>query len=95
MSGRDRDRPSRAAGRAQSGPGYGSASMVYADGHFYVRYADGTVQLVPASASGYRCKSSFKIPNSDANSWAHPVVIGGRLYLREKDTVWCYNVEGK
>jgi outer membrane protein assembly factor BamB len=85
----------RSAGRALAGPGYGSASMAYADGHLYIRYADGTVQLVPASASGYRYKSSFKIPNSDANSWAHPVVIGGRLYLREKDTVWCYNVEGK
>ena len=52
------------------------------------------VVLVPAVSTGYTVKGQFKIPNSDANSWAHPVVIGGRLYLREKDSVWCYDVHG-
>ena len=75
------------------GKGSGSASITYADGHLYVRYANGVVALVPASASSYSEKGSFKIPNSDYNSWAHPVVAGGRLYLREKDTLWVYDVK--
>jgi outer membrane protein assembly factor BamB len=77
------------------GKGGGSASLTYADGSLYVRYSNGWVALVPATTDGYAEKSSFKIPNSDRNSWAHPVVIDGRLYLREKDTVWCYDVKAK
>lgn len=74
------------------GQGEQSVALTYADGHLYLRYQNGWVALVPASRKGYQEKGSFKIPNSDTNSWAHPVVIGGRLYLREKDLVWCYDV---
>jgi outer membrane protein assembly factor BamB len=75
--------------------GNGSASLTYADGHLYVRYANGYVALVPAEASGYREKGIFKIPNGDHNSWAHPVVVDGRLYLREKDRLWVYDVKAR
>lgn len=75
--------------------GKGSASMVFADGHLYIRYDNGVVALVEASPKGYVEKGSFKIPNSDKNSWNHPVVIGGKLYLKEKDTLWCYDVSAK
>ena len=51
--------------------------------------------LVEASPTKYTEKGSFKIPNSTSESWNHPVVIGGKLYLREKDMLWCYNVKGK
>jgi outer membrane protein assembly factor BamB len=81
--------------RAGRGKGAGSASLTYADGHLYVHYANGWVALVPADPKGYAEKGSFKIPNADHNSWAHPVVVGGRLYLREKDVVWCYDVKGR
>jgi outer membrane protein assembly factor BamB len=77
------------------GPGDGSASLTYADGHLYIRYSNGWMALTPATPKGYSEKGSFKIPNGDSNSWAHPVVIGGRLYLREKDVVWCYDVRGR
>lgn len=72
--------------------GRGSASLAYADGHLYIRYSNGYVALVEAAPAAYAEKSIFKIPNSDSNSWAHPVVVGGRFYLREKDMVWCYDV---
>jgi len=74
--------------------GEGSASIVAADGHLYIRYSNGYVALVEASPAGYKEKGVFKIPNSDSNSWNHPVICGGRLYLREKDTLWCYDVKG-
>src|SRR5262249_27780743 len=61
--------------------GNGSASITYADGHLYIRYSNGWVALVPATADKSTEKGSFRIPNSNSNSWAHPVVIGGRLYL--------------
>lgn len=75
--------------------GQGSASLTYADGNLYIRYDNGYVALVPASADGYEEKGVFKIPNSSRNSWAHPVVIEGKLYLREQNIVWCYDVKGK
>jgi outer membrane protein assembly factor BamB len=75
--------------------GHGSASMTYADGHLYVHYQNGFVALVPATPDGYKEAGVFKIPNYKGNSWAHPVVIGGRLYQREQDTLWVYDVKAK
>jgi outer membrane protein assembly factor BamB len=73
--------------------GQSSAAITYADGRLYVRYANGYVALVEATDKGYKEHGCFKIPNGDQNSWNHPVVIGGRLYLREKDVLWCYDVK--
>jgi outer membrane protein assembly factor BamB len=75
--------------------GKGSASITYADGNLYIRYDNGYVALVPADPEGYQEKGLFKIPNSTSLSYPHPVVIGGRLYLREKDTLWVYDVKAK
>lgn len=73
--------------------GRDSAAITYADGRLYVRYANGYVALVEADAKGYKEHGTFKIPNADHNSWNHPVVVGGKLYLREKDLLWCYDVK--
>jgi outer membrane protein assembly factor BamB len=73
--------------------GAGSAAVTFADGHLYFRYDNGWVALVEASPDGYREVSTFKIPNSSNASWPHPVVAGGRLYLREQDVLWCYDVK--
>jgi hypothetical protein len=51
------------------------------------------VALVPATPKGFTEKGGFKVPNSTTNSWSHPVVIDGKLYLREKSIVWCYDVK--
>jgi outer membrane protein assembly factor BamB len=75
------------------GPGRGSASVTYADGHLYFHFDNGIMALVKATPAGYKEISTFKIPNANSSSWAHPVVVGGRMYLREQDTLWCYNVK--
>ena len=75
------------------GPGEGSASIAYADGKLYVEYQNGTMALVEASPEGYKEASTFQVPKHDGPSWAHPVIAGGRLYLREGDGVCCYNVK--
>jgi outer membrane protein assembly factor BamB len=82
-------------GSKHQGKGGGSAAVTWADGMLYIRYSDGWVSLVPAGQGGYAEKGSFKVPNGTHNCWAHPVVIAGRLYLREKDVVWCYDVRAK
>lgn len=75
--------------------GSGSIAIVYADGNLYCRYDNGIMALVPPSADGYKEVGTFKIPGSTSQSWNHPVVIGGKLYLREKDTLLCYDVRAK
>jgi outer membrane protein assembly factor BamB len=72
--------------------GSGSVAVTYADGHLYWRYQNGVVALVPADPDAYEASSSFKIPMGSDPSWPHPVVIGGRLYLRDQNNLWCYNV---
>lgn len=79
-------------GGSQRGPGRGSAAILYADGHLIFRYEDGTVALVEASSSGYHLKSKFKPAFQEGTSWAHPVVVNGRLYLREQDRLMCYDI---
>jgi outer membrane protein assembly factor BamB len=75
--------------------GSGSMSIAYADGFLYCRYQNGIVALVEASPNGYRETGSFKIQNTKGPSWPHPVVVDGKLYLREQDMLWCFNVKGK
>jgi outer membrane protein assembly factor BamB len=79
----------------RQGRGEGSASVTYADGRLYFHYQNGVVALVEASPEGYKEVGSFAVPKTDGYSWAHPVVAGGRLYLREGDHLYCYNVREK
>ncbi|HKB04028.1 MAG TPA: PQQ-binding-like beta-propeller repeat protein [Gemmataceae bacterium] len=81
--------------RKDRSEGSGSASMCYADGMLYVRYQNGWVSLVAADPKAYRELSTFRVENGRSNCWAHPVVIGGKFYVREKDVIWCYDVAVK
>ena len=72
--------------------GSGSAAVTAADGHIYYRYQNGVMMLVEATPAAYREKGSFTIPDVRLPSWSHPVVTGGRLYLREQDALHVYDV---
>jgi outer membrane protein assembly factor BamB len=75
--------------------GVGKGAVAYADGHLYCRSegGKGTVALVVATPEGYVEKGHFDQPDrSKENAWAHPVVAGGRLYLRDQDNLLCYDV---
>ncbi|MDA0657632.1 MAG: PQQ-binding-like beta-propeller repeat protein [Planctomycetota bacterium] len=74
------------------GPGVGSASVMYADGRLYLRYQNGVVALVEADHQGFQVRGTLEIPGAGGDSWAHPVVADGVLYLREQDRLWCYQI---
>jgi outer membrane protein assembly factor BamB len=78
----------------RQGKGDGSASVTYADGGLYFHYENGVVALVEPSPSEYKELGSLKV-KTDGPAWAHPVVVGGRLYLREGDALFCYDVREK
>jgi outer membrane protein assembly factor BamB len=74
--------------------GVGKGSVAYADGHLYVRSERGPVALVEATPQGYREKGRFDQPDrSNQSAWAHPIVAGGHLYLRDWDVLLCYDVK--
>jgi len=76
--------------------GVGKGSLTCADGHLYLRSegGSGTIALVEATPAGYTEKSRFDQPErSKDNSWPHPVIAGGRLYLRDQDVLLCYDVK--
>ncbi len=81
-----------AAWGPEKGPGNGSAGVVYADGHLVFRYQSGHVGLIEATETGYKLKGSFMPEHKEKESWAHPVISGGRLYLREQDKLMCYQL---
>ena len=75
--------------------GEGSAAVAYADGNLYFRYQNGVVILIRATPEGYQEKGSLKIPDVKNPSWSHPVIAGGRLYLREQDTLYAYDLKAR
>ncbi len=82
-------------GGDERGPGGGSAAVTYADGLLVFRYQDGIVALIEATPEGYRLKGSFRPEYQERESWAHPVIVDGRLYLREQDKLMCYDLRGR
>ena len=85
-----------ATGEVAWGPirndGQNSAAIAYADGRIYMRYQNGLMILVEATPEEYRERGSFMIPEVEKESWSHPVIADGRLYLREQDNLWVYDI---
>jgi outer membrane protein assembly factor BamB len=73
----------------------GKGSLVYADGHLYCFSENGVVGLVEATPAGYKEKGRFRIQQDSLPTWTHPVVVGGRLYLRDQDTIYAFDVREK
>ena len=74
----------------------GKGSIAYADGHLYCRSELGPIALVEAVPTAYKEVGHFDQPErSKLNSWPHPVVFGGKFYLRDQDNLFCYEVKAK
>jgi outer membrane protein assembly factor BamB len=73
----------------------GKGSLTYADGRLYLLGEDNLVGLGAASPSGYTEYGRFHIADQGFPSWAHPVVSGGRLYIRNQGTLTAYDVRRK
>ena len=79
---------------------HGKGAIGYADGMFYcLDEGSGVVALIEASPNGWTEKSRFKldpqttIRNPQGHIWTHPVIVNGKLYLRDQDLIFCYAVK--
>ncbi len=80
----------------------GKGAIAYADGRFYcLGEDDGEVVLIAASQEGWQEHGRFRLePQTELRSprgriWTHPVITGGRLYLRDQDLLFSFDVRGK
>ncbi|MEX2317679.1 MAG: PQQ-binding-like beta-propeller repeat protein [Pirellulales bacterium] len=79
-------------------PSVGAGAVCSADGLLFVHGENSEVALVEATPTEYREKGRFKVPelpqrrDRNERAWSYPVVANGRLYIRDKNFLWCYNV---
>ena len=72
---------------------YRNGSLTYADGMFYLYTDDGNMALVKPGDTGFERAGMLEIEEpGKRQTWAHPVVFGGRLYLRYGDKLGVYNI---
>jgi outer membrane protein assembly factor BamB len=67
--------------------------LAYADGMLYLLGEKHIVGLAEATPKEYVERGRFSIPDQGKDSWAHPVVVGGKLYIRDQSTLTCYDVK--
>jgi outer membrane protein assembly factor BamB len=79
----------------------GKGGVGFAAGHLVcVDEKSGEVALVEASPSGWKEKSRFTLDpqttqrKPQGKIWVHPVIVNGRLYLRDQELIHCYDVKG-
>ncbi|MFH1264203.1 MAG: PQQ-binding-like beta-propeller repeat protein, partial [Planctomycetota bacterium] len=79
---------------AERGVGQGSAAC--ADCVLYTLNEHGKMGLVKPTPDGHEVVSQFRIPEGgEGPTWAHPVVAGGRLYVRHGDRLYAFDVRAK
>lgn len=76
--------------------GVGKGSVTYADGMLYNLSEKGMVGPVPAARRSHKLAGRFQIPKGARGpTWAHPVVCGGRLYIRHGDFLYAYHIKAR
>jgi outer membrane protein assembly factor BamB len=76
--------------------GVGQGSLACADGMLYTLSEHRTIGLVKPTPAGHQVVSQFKIPEGgEGPTWAHPVVCGGRLYVRHGDRLYAYDAQAR
>lgn len=83
-----------AAGKVlQHAPDLTTGCATWADGRIYALCQDGRMALLAPTPEGVKVVSRFDfVPKGKRNVWAHPVICGGRLYMRYHDELVCYDV---
>jgi outer membrane protein assembly factor BamB len=73
--------------------GVGKGSLTVAGGMLYLLGEGGWMGLVTPSPTAHTVVSYFKLPpGGEGRWWAHPVVCGGRLFLRHGEFLYAYDI---
>jgi outer membrane protein assembly factor BamB len=71
-------------------------SVAFADGRIYYRTEDGTLLLIEPNKNEYVEHGRFEQPDrTNLPAWSHPVIANGKLYVRDQDVLYCYDIKAK
>ncbi|MBL7185477.1 MAG: PQQ-binding-like beta-propeller repeat protein [Phycisphaerae bacterium] len=71
----------------------GKGSLTYANDRLYCLDEKGTMTLVKATDDKWEDAGLFRLPRGGKGLyWAHPVICGGRLYVRHADQLFAYDI---
>ena len=73
----------------------GKGSLVVGDGRLYLLSDRGVVGLAEPSPEGYHEHGRFSQERSGLPVWTHPMIHRGRLYLRDQDKLYAYEITGR
>jgi len=72
---------------------FAKGPVLYADKRLYCLSEQGELVLLNPGADRFEVKGRFRlVPQRTSDSWTHPVIANGRLYLRYQETLFCYDV---
>lgn len=69
---------------------FAPGTTIYADGLLYCYTYDGDFGLIEPKDTNFELKSSFKIPGK--MHFSHPVINDGRLFIRNHNNLWVYDI---
>lgn len=80
----------------------GKGCLTCAEGLLYlVDEVSGKVVLIEASPDGWKEHGHFtldpqtELRKASGRIWTHPVISGGKLFLRDQDLIYCYDVKAR
>jgi outer membrane protein assembly factor BamB len=74
----------------------GKGSIASADGRIYYRNENGPIILAEVNPKKYVEHGRFTQPDrSNAPAWPHPVIANGKLYIRDQESLFCYDVKSR
>ena len=87
---------------SERGEGKSKGAVHYVDGMLVcIDESEGSCFLAKASPDGFEELGRFPMPRktklregTSGKIWTHPVVVNGKLYLRDQDLVFCFDVKG-
>ena len=83
-------------GREMPGRPLPKGSITFADGRFYYRTEKGTMLLIEPGVKEYLERGRFEQSDRTKDpAWTHPVIANGKLYIRDQETLFCYDVKAK
>jgi hypothetical protein len=84
----------------------GSGSIIAAGDRLYLLADEGEAVLLEANAQEWTEQGRLKLPersklqkmrptSTASRVWAHPAIAGGKLFLRDHELIFCFDVRGK
>jgi outer membrane protein assembly factor BamB len=70
----------------------GRGAGVAADKKLFFRYQDGMMAMIDTDTNAYKLLGKFKLATHNGESWPHPVIVDGNLYIRDQDELIVYKI---